>query len=249
MGAMIEKITNPHDRFFKEVWSHKNVAQDFLRHYLPGEVVELLDLNSLTLAKESFVDANLRVHYSDLLYALKLRDGAPAWAYILFEHKRSRERSTAFQLLRYIVRIWERVSQDRTQTEMSPILPILVYHGISTWPYGEMLQQSMSVPPPLAAYTPNFRFVLCDLSGLAEAEIRGAVLLRTAMLLMKYISDPCLGERLPAVFELLRTVGERRTVLEYLETLLRYLAVAADTLTETDIRRALSSALPRWRKR
>ena len=52
----------------------------------------------------------------------------------------------------------------------------------------------MSVPAPLAAYTLDFRFVLCDLSGLAEAEIRGAVLLRVAMLLMKYISDPRLTD-------------------------------------------------------
>lgn len=241
---MPEQISSPHDRFFKEIWSRKEIARDFLRYYVPGEIVELLDLNSLRLDKESFVDADLRTHYSDLLYTLKLKDGGPAWVYILFEHKRSPERSTAFQLLRYIVRVWERVSQDQSRTEMSPVLPILIYHGDSAWPYGETLQQSMSVAAPLAAYTPDFRFMLCDLSGLAEAEIRGAVLLRVAMLLMKHISDPRLGERLPAIFELLRALGKKRTVLEHLETLLRYLALAADSLTENDVRRAVGSALP-----
>ena len=64
---MTAELRNPHDRFFKEVWSRKDVGQDFLRHYLPAEVVDLLDLRSLELSKESFIDEQLRGHYSDML--------------------------------------------------------------------------------------------------------------------------------------------------------------------------------------
>ena len=32
-------ITHPHDKFFKEVFSRQEVAADFLRNYLPEEVV------------------------------------------------------------------------------------------------------------------------------------------------------------------------------------------------------------------
>ncbi|MGB4201313.1 MAG: Rpn family recombination-promoting nuclease/putative transposase, partial [Thermotogota bacterium] len=31
------KITNPHDKFFKEVMSHIEIARDFLMQYLPPE--------------------------------------------------------------------------------------------------------------------------------------------------------------------------------------------------------------------
>lgn len=40
---MAEALTNPHDRFFKDLFSRREAAQDFLRHYLPPEVSALLD--------------------------------------------------------------------------------------------------------------------------------------------------------------------------------------------------------------
>ena len=50
---MTTDLGNPHDRFFKEIWSRKRVSRDFLRHYLPAAVVALLDLNTLELTKDS----------------------------------------------------------------------------------------------------------------------------------------------------------------------------------------------------
>jgi len=42
---MVE-ISNPHDKFFKEVFSRREVAVDLLRNYLPQEVFSLLDEDS-----------------------------------------------------------------------------------------------------------------------------------------------------------------------------------------------------------
>jgi len=36
---------NPHDKFFKEVFSHKDTAGDFLANYLPEPVLKLFDLD------------------------------------------------------------------------------------------------------------------------------------------------------------------------------------------------------------
>ena len=38
------EITNPHDRFFKEVLAQPETAADLLANYLPPETVALLDL-------------------------------------------------------------------------------------------------------------------------------------------------------------------------------------------------------------
>ena len=102
-------ISNPHDRYFREIFSDPVVAQDLLRNYLPSQVVESLDLTTLVLQKESFIDEDLRQHFTDLLYTVQQRNGAPAQVYILFEHKSYPDRLTSFQLLRYLVRIWERM--------------------------------------------------------------------------------------------------------------------------------------------
>ncbi len=102
-----DKIPNPHDLFFKENWSRKPMAQEFLRHYLDPAVVGLLDLDTLAPTSETFVDPELREYYSDVLYHIKLADATAALIYVLLEHKRVPKRWTACRLLRYLVRVWE----------------------------------------------------------------------------------------------------------------------------------------------
>ncbi len=247
---MTTELSNPHDRFFKEVWSRKDVGQDFLRHYLPAEVVDLLDLRSLELSKESFIDEQLRAHYSDMLYQLKLKDGTPAQVYVLLEHKRTPERSAPFQLLRYEVKIGERaLNEGIDPANLPPVIPVLVYQGDSPWPYGETFQQSLRLPDAFAPYMPEFRYVLCDLSRLSDAEIEGIVWLRVALLLMKHIADPALPEQLPAIFDLCRELASKRTGLEFLETILRYLSAASRTVSKQDIRQAIATTLPKLEER
>ena len=49
---------------------------------------------------------------------------------------------------------------------------------------------------------------------------------------------------MPEIIRLLRELSEKRTLLDYLETLLRYLATATDKLSERDIGQALNEVLP-----
>ncbi len=183
--------------------------------------------------------------YSDLLYRLKFKDGRPGFVYFLLEHKRAPKRSTALQLLRYRVQIWEKALAQGIGTEgLPPIMPVVLYQGDTPWPYGETFQQLFHLPAPLAPYTPEFRYALCDLTGLADTDIRGAVLLRVTLWIMKPIADAQLAERLPKIVRLLRELSEKRTLLDYLETLLRYLTTATDTLSERDIGQALNEVLP-----
>jgi predicted transposase/invertase (TIGR01784 family) len=83
----MDKITNPHDKFFKEVFTHQETAEDFLANYLPTEVVGLLDLDSLECSKDTYIDKNLEAYFSDLLFKLFLKDGSRGYIYILIEHK------------------------------------------------------------------------------------------------------------------------------------------------------------------
>lgn len=247
---MTTELSNPHDRFFKEVWSRKDIGRDFLRRYLPKEVVALLDLKSLTLVKGSFVDPQLREYHSDLLYRLRLKTGEPVLAHVLLEHKRDAKRATPLQLLGYLVRIWQdMVEQGQAGGRLPPIIPIVVYHGDTPWPYGQTLHSALPFPILLARYQPDFEYVLCDLSRLDAADIQGNALLRATLLTMKYIADPQLADLLPEIFGLLAVFGEQRTVLGYLETLLRYLATAATTLRPVDVRRALTQVLPTLEER
>ena len=62
------EISNPHDRFFKDVLSRREAARDFVLYYLPADLAALLDVESLVVSKDSFVDKDLREHFSDIIY-------------------------------------------------------------------------------------------------------------------------------------------------------------------------------------
>ncbi|MBW2011392.1 MAG: Rpn family recombination-promoting nuclease/putative transposase [Deltaproteobacteria bacterium] len=48
----MNQITNPHDKFFKEVFTRRAATIQFLEHYLPPDVASLLDLNSIEFTKK-----------------------------------------------------------------------------------------------------------------------------------------------------------------------------------------------------
>jgi predicted transposase/invertase (TIGR01784 family) len=240
--AMADNDTpsNPHDRFFKDLWTRHDVAADFLGRYLPQDVAALVDPASVRLSKDSFVDENLKAYYSDLLYEVTLRDGGPAYAYVLLEHKSTPERLTAWQLLQYVVRIWARAEAGR----FTPVVSLVLYHGQPPWPYGQSLREILCFPEPFAAYAPDLRYALVDLAAAPDERIRGAVLLRAALLLMKHIRDPDLPARLPELVALWHDILNQPSGLQALTVLLRYLSAAAPTVTQRDLRRAITAALP-----
>jgi predicted transposase YdaD len=69
----MDEINNPHDVYFRESFTRREIAQDFLRQHLPAELLEVVDLESLEISKDSDVSKELRASYSDLVYRLRWR--------------------------------------------------------------------------------------------------------------------------------------------------------------------------------
>jgi predicted transposase YdaD len=65
--------SSPHDAVFRRVLGEPANAASQLRAVLPDALVERLDLNRLTRASGSFVDATLRWRHSDLLFTVPLQ--------------------------------------------------------------------------------------------------------------------------------------------------------------------------------
>ncbi|MBW7857574.1 MAG: Rpn family recombination-promoting nuclease/putative transposase [Leptonema sp. (in: Bacteria)] len=127
------KIYNPHDSFFKEMFSQPKVTRGFIENYLPQKIVTNLDLTDLKPVKDSFIDNELKNSQADLLFNTKLKN-TNAYIYILFEHKSQSDKWVAFQLLRYLVRIWEKyLIENKNSKKLPVILPILFYHGENHW--------------------------------------------------------------------------------------------------------------------
>ena len=236
-------ITNPHDRFFREVLSREEVARDFMIHYLPSDVVALFDMSSVEIRKDSFVEKGLKEYFSDLLYCVDTKDGGSSYVYVLFEHKSYPERLISLHLLRYMARIWEQAVKLGESKPLPPVIPVVVYHGRSKWKVGLDFQDLFELPEELRVYLPDFRYLLCDLTQYSDEEMRGAVTLKASFLLMKHIFAADLADRLPGILKLIKDLLNKRSGLEYLETLLKYVASGSDQIREEEIERGIKEIL------
>jgi predicted transposase/invertase (TIGR01784 family) len=237
----MSELRNPHDLFFRETFSRPDVALDFLEHYLPAQVLQTVDLNTLELQKDTFVDPELREHFSDLLYRVEQADGEEAYVYLLLEHKSSPDVWVALQLLRYMVRIWERAQRQKVK-RLPPVIPLVVYHGRSEWQVGQGFDSLFEGPESLRPYWPSFRYELQDLTHYSDAEVQMGLLARATVLLFRHIFDPRLSDRLMDIMRLMSELADEKTALEYLKVTLRYLSTAAENVTAETMRTAIEGA-------
>jgi predicted transposase/invertase (TIGR01784 family) len=236
----MSEIRNPHDLFFREAFSRIEIAHDFIENYLPGEVVATLDLDTLELQKDSFVDPDLREHFSDLLYQVRLRDGSEANVYFLLEHKSSPDVQVAFQLLRYMVRIWERAQREKVKP-LPPVIPIVVYHGREKWQVSENFNGLFEGTEALRPYWPDFRYELQDLSRLEENDLQGNLLLRATLLTLMRSFDPDLVEHLVDIFSYLAGLANRDLAIEFLQVVIIYISVTTKDMTAEQVNNAISA--------
>ncbi|RKX83136.1 MAG: transposase [Spirochaetes bacterium] len=235
------EIQSPHDKFFRSVMSDGKVARSFLEEYLPEEIKNIIDFNTLYIEKDSFVEKKLKDHRSDLLYSVQIK-GKQAYLYLLFEHKSRPEKYIGLQLLKYMVEIWKLTIKQRKTTEghLPVIIPIVIYHGRGRWEIDVKLKGFFEVENDiLERYIPNFEYILKDLSGLRDEDIKGEVILRISLLAMKYIYKEEMRKKLPMIFGLLKELSGKQNGLEYLETLLRYIVSATDKVSIKDLEETL----------
>lgn len=126
-------VHDVHDALFKSTFSQVEHAAGELRVVLPPALAARIDFTSLALCPGSFVDEALAQRHTDLLFSAKLA-GRTALLYVLFEHKSGPDELTAFQLLRYMVRIWEDFLKNQPDAKrLPPIVPVVVHHGAAGW--------------------------------------------------------------------------------------------------------------------
>jgi len=77
------------------------------------------------------------------------------------------------QLLRYMVRFWERQVKDNGP--MRPIIPLVIYHGEKAWRSSTDFLALLDAPEGLRPYLPDFRYHLTDFSYLSDETIRGRI--------------------------------------------------------------------------
>ena len=234
------KIQNPHDRFFKETFGKVEVAKDFLNNYLPENIIKVIDVDTLEPQKDSFINEELHEGFSDLLFKANINN-REGYIYFLFEHKSYTSKDIAFQLLKYMVEIWETKSKKEKADELPVIVPLVVYHGKDRWKtgstLGEMITGYEDLPEDIKKLTPNYKYLLYDLSRYTDDEIKGEAQLRILFTTFRDIftkDSKGLQDSIFRAISYLRELDDKQTGIEYFETLMRYIFNARADLTRAD---------------
>ncbi len=236
-----QPLPNPHDRFCRAVFGRVPVACDFIVNYAPPAVVALLDLTTLEKSGETFIDAELRESFSDLLFTVKSKGGGEGIVYMLFEHKSYRDALTGYQLLRYIVRIWEQRLRDGLP--ICCVIPLVIYHGEKPWNVALSLDKLAQAPGELKGYFPRFDAHVVDLSGYSDNELKGNSILQAMLLLLKYASQDDFGERFAEIMRLLRAVIDEPDGLECVKSVITYILNVNTQVTREELNCVTVNAL------
>ncbi len=223
-----QPITNPHDVYFKKLIGRRALAVQFLRQYLPAPVTAEFDWRTLERVEDTFVTEQLREHFSDLIFRVRLKGGDAVYVYILLEHKSAPEKWVALQLLGYIVDLWQDLKEAGAE-KLPLVIPVVFYHGQRRWNVGINFRDLVAGAEreEWRGFVPDFAYHLCDLSRYSDEEIAGTPGLQVGLVLLKYVFSGELDERLERILE---RVSKDRRVAELIDQIVpmaEYVTAAA----------------------
>jgi predicted transposase YdaD len=175
-----------HDHFFRALMERPKAAGALLREQLPKAFAERL-VGDPVLVEGSFMDDGLRGSQSDRLFRAELRGIGEAFVYCLVEHKSAPDPRVALQLLRYLVRIWERLEHEaKGKGLLAPVFPLVVYHGKPAWRSPARFSGMVSAAEELRPHLLDFPFGLLDVGQVEDPQLSEEPQLRAGLVVLKY---------------------------------------------------------------
>jgi len=182
----------PHDATFRQFLTQPDIAHDFMTLHLPPELREICDLSTLKLESGSFVEADLRHYFSDVLYSLKTTTGE-GYIHVLIEHQSVPDRHMAFRLMRYAIAAMQR-HLESGHKRLPLVIPMLYYAGRrSPYPYSTCWLDEFD-DARLAGRLYSRHFPLVDVTVIPDDEIMQHRRMAALTLLQKHIRQRDLAE-------------------------------------------------------
>nr|VFJ44440.1 MAG: conserved hypothetical protein (putative transposase or invertase) [Candidatus Kentron sp. FM]VFJ64121.1 MAG: conserved hypothetical protein (putative transposase or invertase) [Candidatus Kentron sp. FM]VFK08950.1 MAG: conserved hypothetical protein (putative transposase or invertase) [Candidatus Kentron sp. FM] len=191
-----------------------------LRERLPKAVVDYFSAEPPELQSDTFVEEELREHFSDRLFKVKTINGQAAFVYVLIEHKSTSDKKVGWQLLKYMVEILKRWEEKNPGWERLPaIVPFVFYHGARKWKIPDEFLPLVDAEEGWKPYLLNFRIPSMDLGKIPDQKLSADPHLRVRLLAMKYATrgkKQQVAAKESLVEALKEASGELRPVLFYL---------------------------------
>jgi predicted transposase/invertase (TIGR01784 family) len=242
----IHKNSSSHDEFVKNNLSNKIIAQDFMRQFLPADLLKNMNLTDLVLDTNTYITAELAKYYSDIVWLCPYSGKKNIRISLLLEHKSNPVAYPHLQLLRYMLELWEKNQRDKEP--FLPIVPIIFYHGKGKWNIRPMTDYFKNIGQELKPYIPQFNYELVNISQYTDKDIFAfnIGLLKNVLLALRYSRDKnYLRQHFGLLFIKLETYIQTPNDLDFIKTMLVYLLKNTEFSTQeiTDMVKQIPSPL------
>ncbi|MEM7534716.1 MAG: Rpn family recombination-promoting nuclease/putative transposase [Chloroflexota bacterium] len=229
------RVQNPHDSFFRRVFSVLEHARQLIKGFLPSEMVAQMQLSTLIQLKETYMDEKLQQHMTDMLFRVSLhiepdepeQQPKSAEIYLLFDHKSHPESTIMEQFLRYMNERWQYDRENGLKPRV--IIPIVFYHGSEGWHVKRQFADTFEdIDPMYHKFIPSFEYILINIGKTSDDDIMQLVnagALQSGLLALKYIFNQGLESKLIQILKPLQKAKlPMETLRPWLEAMLRYLS-------------------------
>lgn len=235
------------DKVFRATMQNKPAFLLLLEQFVPIELTQHIDFNSLELDNTEYVMAQLKKLQSDVVWQGQFK-GKSLKIIVLLEHKKSFDREIFIQLLLYLCCIW--LVDLHGNKPFSCILPIVVHQGPGgkIWENRDFHHFFAEVPPEFLAHIPNYRFLLTNVQRESPTKILGLPednLLRALFLMFQCKEDE---EKIKQYFvEIFKFYPNQPHLQMVLQTYLLYI-MASFNMTMEQILALMDSISPQSKK-
>ncbi|MDR1283142.1 MAG: Rpn family recombination-promoting nuclease/putative transposase, partial [Opitutaceae bacterium] len=201
-AAKADASNGEHDRIFRHAFSLPVVARQFLRRWLPPELVRQTDWHTLGVSRISGISDTLSERREDVVYRIRM-EGREVHFYVLLEHQTKSEKYMARRILEEILFIWRQDEHDRAGEEAAakvaakagksgrgsgklPLVISMVLHpGPGKWGKIWRLADLIDVPPGMEkwarTFMPDCGFIVVELAGLPLEKLADGALARAIL--------------------------------------------------------------------
>jgi hypothetical protein len=182
---------NIYDVFVKNIFGRLLVFADFLLNYADTEFVDSIDLDKISSSPTHYVDPNGTERILDLVFSCPLKNHDNTKTMILFEHAGHTFADLPIRLHCYAISIWWSEIKEGKKI-LSAIYFIVLRTGMS--PYrGSYPEIADRLPKdnngqPLG-FAPQLCYTVVDLPAIKMEDLRGGPMLRTAMGILKNMTE------------------------------------------------------------
>ena len=173
-------LHQPHDKFFKAVFSTAQVAREHIEAFLPLDVVAHLRLDEMVLDTTAYISKRFKSFQSDVVWRVPYKNGQVK-VVVLYEHKTAYDRYIHLQVLRYMLEIWEyrlkkskkdRKYKQKADAPLDIIIPVVVYQGVGGWEKIKFQDLFGVQDAEILPFLPVFDYILNQTSPESEAHLQ-----------------------------------------------------------------------------